>query len=95
MTAKRLFIFLFLFSSVINVQAAENKPLLSPVPVNIKPVNYNESRYGLGYNLTTLTTDYTDPFFTSQPEKVGELKFTVHNLVVGYMKSQNDVSTSE
>lgn len=95
MTTKRLFIFLFLFGSVINVQAAEKKLLLSPVPVNIKPVNYNESRYGLGYNLTTLTTDYIDPFFTSQTEKVGELKFTVHNLVAGYLKSKNDVSTSE
>lgn len=67
----------------------------SPVPVNIKPIDYNETLYGAGYNITTITSDWNDPFFKSGEEKIGEIEYTVHHLVVGVLKSASDVSATE
>lgn len=84
-----------LLATGVRAETKSNRFVPSPVPVNMKPVDYNEERLGIGYNLTTITSDWNDPFFQSGEEKIGEIEYTVNHLVVGKLVSKNDVSATE
>lgn len=73
----------------------DNKLLPKPVPVNLKPPSYDETYMGIGYNQITAVSEWNDSWLTGDEEKVGEIKYSVKNLVVGIVKSKGSESTME
>ena len=90
-------IFLFVIVNT-NMAAAgdkEKKIMPKPVPVNLKPISYDESYAGIGYNRITALSEWKDSWLTGEEEHVGDIKYTVNNIVVGFVKSKSSVSTTE
>jgi len=73
----------------------EKKIMPKPVPVNLKPISYDESYAGIGYNTITALSEWKDSWLTGDEEQVGDIKYTVNNLAIGFVKSKSSVSTTE
>jgi hypothetical protein len=58
----------------------------TPVPVNIAPGNYDNSQWGVGYNILNLTSDWEDNFFTFESEHVGDIEYQVQHAVLAFLK---------
>jgi len=93
----RAIIFFLIILKVSMAEAGDpgNKFLPKPVPVNLKPPSYDETYMGVGYNQITATSEWNDSWLTGDEENVGEIKYTVKNLVVGIVKSKGSKSTME
>lgn len=88
-------ILIILNSSIAAADDKGKKIMPKPVPVNLKPPSYDETYMGVGYNRITALTTWNDSWQTGSEEEVGELKYTVNNLVVGIVKSEGSKSTME
>jgi hypothetical protein len=90
-------VLLILLGLLPSVAHGQDKPRFvpSPVPVNIKPLAHDESRWGVGYNQMHITSEWTDEFFTFDTERVGELEYDVYNLALGIQHARSDVSYME
>ena len=90
-----IFILIILNTSIAAADDKGKKFLPKPVPVNLKPPSYDETYMGIGYNQITALSEWNDSWLTGDEEEVGELKYTVSNLVVGIVKSKGSRSTME
>ncbi len=90
-----IFILIILNSSIAAADDKGKKIMPKPVPVNLKPPSYDETYMGVGYNQITALSEWNDSWLTGDEEEVGELKYTVSNLVVGIVKSKGSKSTME
>jgi hypothetical protein len=73
----------------------ENKYFPTPVPVNIAPGSYDDSRWGVGYNIINVTSDWEDNFFTFESEHIGNIEYRIEHLVVAFLKSKRESSSIE
>lgn len=87
--------FLFVVHPLLFSRESENKLVPSAVPVNIHPVNEDETRWGIGHSLITLSYDWEEAFWSTHPEDPGEIIYTVNNIVFGQMKTENGISSRE
>lgn len=90
-----IFILIILNTSIAAADDKGKKFLPKPVPVNLKPPSYDETYMGFGYNQITALSEWNDSWLTGDEEEVGDLKYTVSNLVVGIVKSKGSKSTME
>lgn len=90
-----ILILIILSSSIAAADDKGKKIMPKPVPVNLKPPSYDETYMGIGYNKITALSDWNDSWLTGSDEEVGELKYTVSNVVVGIVKSEGSKSTME
>ena len=90
-----LFFLIFIYSPPHIWAKDENKYFPTPVPINIAPGNYDDSSWGVGYNIINLTSDWDDNFFTFESEHVGEIEYQVQHLVVALLRSKRQSSSME
>lgn len=95
---KTLFAFIIIFSlcSVTSTWAKEDSSYFpTPVPVNLAPGNYDDSYWGIGYNIINLKSDWEDNFFTFEEEHVGDIEYQVQHIVLAFLKSKRQRSSVE
>ena len=90
-----IFLFVIVNTNMAGAGDKEKKIMPKPVPVNLKPISYDESYAGIGYNRITALSEWKDSWLTGEEEHVGDIKYTVNNIVVGFVKSKSSVSTTE
>ncbi len=73
----------------------EKRYFPTPAPVSIAPGNYDDSCWGIGYNIVNLTSDWEDGFWTFESEHVGEIEYQVQHVAVAFLKSIRQRSSIE
>lgn len=89
------FMVIVINSNVVAAGDKNNKFMPKPVPINLKPPSYDESYIGVGFNKITALSKWKDSWLTGGEEEVGDIEYTVNNLVIGMVTSDGFKSTTE